>query len=50
MTCLHPGYSPQLSQLEALQLEQGLPPIEEVRPLSSLEKQAKLDNALSAWL
>jgi hypothetical protein len=50
MTYLPLGYSSQLSQLEALQLEQELPSREELRPLSSFEKQAKRDNALSAWL
>jgi hypothetical protein len=37
------NYIPQVSQLEALQLPQELPPIEELSPLSSLEKQAKVD-------
>ena len=48
MKYLHLSYGPQLSQLEVLQPEQGLPPTEEVEPLSSLEKQAKLDKALLA--
>jgi hypothetical protein len=47
---LHLSYNPQLSQLAELQLEQELPSREELRPLSSFEKQANRDNALSAWL
>ena len=41
-------YIAQVSQLSAPQLAQGLPPIMEDTPLSSLEKQAKLDNTRSA--
>ena len=48
MTYLYLGYVPQLLQLEALQLEQELPPIEDVEPPPLLEKQAKLDKALLA--
>jgi len=39
-----------LSQLLVLQLEQELPPTGELIPLSSLERQAKLDNIFSARL
>jgi hypothetical protein len=41
---------PQLPQLPVLQLEQELPPMGELFPLSSLEIQAKLDITLSARL
>ena len=45
-----PAYVLQVSQLVALQPEQGLPPAEVIKPLASLEKQAKDDNTLSAGL
>ena len=37
------SYGTQLSQLVVLQPEQEAPPIDEVWPVSSREKQAKLD-------
>ena len=46
----HLNYRPQVSQLVVLQLAQGLPPIEEISPLSSLEKEAKVENARLALL
>ena len=46
----HLNYMPQVSQLVALQLEHGdpEPATGEVKPLSSLEKQAKEDSFRSA--
>jgi hypothetical protein len=38
---------PQVSQLAVPQPAQGFPPTEEVSPLSSVEKQAKVDNTRS---
>jgi len=47
---LNSGYVPQLPQLPVLQLEQELPPMGELFPLSSLEIQAKLDKTFSVRL
>ena len=47
---LYSGYVPQLPQLPVLQLEQELPPMGELFPLSSMEIQAKLDITFSARL
>jgi len=41
-------YIAQVSQLDAPQLAQELPPTGEEKPLSSVEKQAKVDNTRSA--
>jgi len=45
---LHPNYIPQVLQVPEAQLAQELPPIEEVSPLSSLEKEQKLESTRSA--
>jgi len=47
---LYLGYRLQLLQLAALQPAQGLPPMEEVNPLSSLEKEAKVESIRLAVL
>ncbi len=46
----HANYILQVPQLAVLQLEHEFPPTLEDNPLSSVEKQAKVDNTRSALL
>jgi hypothetical protein len=45
---MHPGYIAQVEQLPDAQLAQELPPTADVTPLSSEEKQVKLERTRSA--